>query len=750
MPHFIKQGSKTHLGHKSLFATSLVALLLSTGLATAQTASPGAPIVLDAVVIDGNNGREAEVERRFQAMPGGVNLVSQDDMPTSANLTLSRALEQVPGVVIQNFFGGNDQPRIQIRGSGLQQNPVERGILMLQNGLPLNRADGSYIVGLANPSQAQSIEAYRGYMANRIGATVLGGAINMVSPTGLSQQGASFTASGGSFGQYNLGGQFGFAKDNYDGFIQVDHSKRDGFRDYNASERTSISGNIGFRINDRVTTRFFAGYTDLDFDVAGPVNKTMLKKRPQTNWSGPTLTPNGAINPGPNVWRDRPKREATQYLIGNRTSFEMGAHLFDVAFSYSYSDDMFRFPVSAGVRQSKGGDFTALAHYAYSPDESKALPLFELSLLYATGSMERDYYLNQSGSKGAKFGANDLDSTTLSLFAGLNVPIAQKWTLSPSVSFAHATRDNDDRYDGVRRPTIAYNPRMPDRLLPNGAVAANDTSYKHSYSGWSPALALSYEISDEQTAYVAVSHNFEPPSQDDLIATINGTPNSSAGRPNPATPFVSYASFATPDLDAQKATTVEAGWRGRFDRFSFDLSSYYSWVDNELLSLRDVSGAPLGAVNADDTRHFGIDIGLGAQFTNQFSGRLAYTYQNFRFHDDALRGNNYLAGAPRHIINAMLQYQPIDEWIIQTNVRWLPSKTPVDNMNTLYNDAYAIVDLRSEYQINKNFRIFGEITNLFDKKYASSTIIADSARPDQAAFLPGDGRGFFAGIKASF
>lgn len=119
-------------------------------------------------------------------------MTKEDD----GNPTLSKALRQVPGVVVQDFFGGNDQPRIQIRGSGLQQNPVERGITVLQNGLPINRADGSYVVGLANPSQAETLEVYRGYVANRLGATVLGGALNFVSPTGSSAPGVRFTLSG--------------------------------------------------------------------------------------------------------------------------------------------------------------------------------------------------------------------------------------------------------------------------------------------------------------------------------------------------------------------------------------------------------------------------------------------------------------------------------------------------------------------------------------------------------------------------
>ena len=89
----------------------------------------------------------------------------------------------------------------------------------------------------------------------------------------------------------------------------------------------------------------------------------------------------------------------------------------------------------------------------------------------------------------------------------------------------------------------------------------------------------------------------------------------------------------------------------------------------------------------------------------------------------------------------MLQYQATDKWMIQGAVRWVPQETPVDNMNTLYADPYVVVDLRSEYRVNDTISIFGEITNLFNETYAASTLVVDQARPDQAAFLPGDGRG---------
>lgn len=738
-----------HHGRMLQLLTSTAIVLFGTGgLAAAQSASPGASIVLDPIVIN-SNGASA-LKERFNSLPGGVALVERSETPVTANETVSRALNSVPGVVVQNFFGGNDQPRIQIRGSGLQQNPVERGILMLQDGLPLNRADGSYAVGFANPSLAETIEVYRGYMANRLGATVLGGALNFVSPTGAQYQGVEGQVSGGSFGQAGVSARAGFKTDTLDGLFQADYTRRDGFRDYNSSERISVGGNVGFELSDNVKTRIFWGYTDLGFDVAGPLTKSQLESDARKVHTGPTVTPGGAINPGPNVVRDRPRREASQFLIGTRTTAEFDAHLIDVTMGYTYTDDMFRFPISAGIRETKGGDFTGVVRYAYGPDETALLPLFEATAQYSIGSANRNYYINQSGSQGAQFGENDLDASTLSLHAGFNVPLNDSITVSPAISYAHASRKNDDRYDLAMRPTIAYNPANPTMRLPNGAVPTTDTSYDRSYHAWSPSLGITYKPNDRNTFFAAVSRSFEPPTHDDLLATINGTPNSSAGRPNPGAPGAIADAFRTPDLDAQTATTVEAGWRSEMGRFAWDVTSYYSWVDNELLSLRDVTGASLGAINADDTRHFGVELGLTSQITDRISARIAYTYQDFRFHNDPVRGDNRLAGAPRQIINTVLNYEVNDRWSVQGAVQWVPEKTPVDNMNTLYSDPYAVVDLRTQVKISDNLSFFGEVTNVFNEKYASSTLIVDQARADQAAFLPGDGRGFFAGLKAKF
>lgn len=710
-------------------AFTLTAILAAgvSGMALAQSATPGSSTVLQTITVEGGkwNDNVEQARKRLQAIPGGVAVVSPQQEGGSVVPTVSEALASVPGVVVQRFFGGNDQPRIQIRGSGMQQNPVERGILVLRDGLPINRADGSYIVGLANPGQASLVEVYRGYTANRLGASVLGGAINFASPV---EKGTSVSAGGGSFGQADLSARTGFDTERFAAGLHFDVSRRDGYRVYNGSRRINVGGAIEAEISDNVTTRIFANYTDLGFDVAGPLTRAAMDADPEQ------VSPGPPASLGPNVLRDRPRREASQFLIGSRTSITLDDHLFDVGLGYTWTKDMFRFPVSSGVRRTEGGDVTGLLRYAWQPDASALLPLFEATAQYTRGSADRTYNINRAGTDGPAFSSNELDAATLSLSAGFNIPVTETITVSPSLSWTHATRDNEDLWRSATRPRLAFG--ASGAALSN--VTAADTSYDRSYSGWSPSLAASWRPDDSNMLFAALSRSFEPPTHDDLLGTTGGTPNASP------------TGFSTPDLDAQTATTVELGWRGNHSGWNFDATGYYAWVENELLSLRDSSGSLLSAFNADKTIHSGIELGVSGEVADGLTARLAYTFQNFRFRDDPLRGNNRLAGAPRHVIQAALKYALTEQWDIGAAVQWVPSKTPVDNMNTLYADPYAVFDVKTEYRINDGISVYGAVTNIFDKKYASSTLILDQATTSQAVFLPGDGRGFYAGIRTRF
>ncbi len=296
-------------------------------------------------------------------------------------------------MVVQEFFDGNAQPRLQIRGSGLQQSPTERGLLVLQAGMPLNRADGAYVVSLTAPGHAEALEVCRG----------------------------------------------------------------------------------------AASTRLFVTATDLSFEIPGPVAADALDKDPAGVHERPVIVGGLPISPGPNVLRDQPFREMTQILAGGRTTIDLGRHLWDFGLSASRTDGRFAFPISAGMLDTDSLDGTLSARYALRGDGP--LPLIEAAARWSIGTANRWHFLNLRGEAGAQFGENTLDSSTLALHAGANLPLAPGLTLSPGLGFTHATRDNVDLWTDATRPTVGYNPMMPGMRLPDGAVPTASTGYARSYSG---------------------------------------------------------------------------------------------------------------------------------------------------------------------------------------------------------------------------------------------------------------------------
>ncbi len=282
-------------------------------------------------------------------------------------------------------------------------------------------------------------------------------------------------------------------------------------------------------------------------------------------------------------------------------------------------------------------------------------------------------------------------------------------------------------------------------------MPAVSDSYDLEYAGWSPRLALTWKPNEAQTVWVALSRSFEPPTHDDLLATSGGTPFSGPGRPAPPMPTSMAAAFSTADLEAQEADTLEIGWRGRAKNgVEWDVTAYHSRVKNEILSLRDETASPRGLVNADRTIHNGLELGVSGYLSDTVSGRLSWNYQDFRFDDDPIRGNNRLGGAPRHVLNASVAWEATDSMTLFGSAKWAPEETPVDNMNTLFANPYFVADLRAEHALNDTAMIQAGITNLFDETYASSTLVVDTAREDQAAFITGEGRAFYIGAAFEF
>ena len=220
-----------------------------------------------------------EARDELRKIAGGINLVELDKLP-ARQATLQDALGFEPGVMMQSFFGGNDQPRLNIRGSGVQSNPVNRGVQLLYDGLPINASDGSFVIGFLDPKSANMISVYRGANGLRYGATTLGGAINMMARNGTNSQSA-IRAEYGSDNRLGASLQLAGQEKTWDYFLSAGSDSYDGYRHHSESERSNFSGNFGYAFSNNIYNRTYINYSDNTFEIPFVVPKARALADPK-------------------------------------------------------------------------------------------------------------------------------------------------------------------------------------------------------------------------------------------------------------------------------------------------------------------------------------------------------------------------------------------------------------------------------------------------------------------------------------
>ena len=199
-------------------------------------------------------------QNKLNQTAGATNLVVPDQENRLS--TLQDALDYQPGIIIQNFFGGIDQPRLNIRGSGVQSTPLSRGVLLLQDGLPINDADGDFHISTLDMRDARLISIYRGANNSHPQSNSLGGELNFISFTGKDDNGTA-RYEYGAFGRQATQIALGNSSESYgiDGRLSLSYDHFDGYRHHSTSQHKTARANFGFT-SDNVENRTWLSWTD--------------------------------------------------------------------------------------------------------------------------------------------------------------------------------------------------------------------------------------------------------------------------------------------------------------------------------------------------------------------------------------------------------------------------------------------------------------------------------------------------------
>ncbi len=323
------------------------------------------------------------------------------------------------------------------------------------------------------------------------------------------------------------------------------------------------------------------------------------------------------------------------------------------------------------------------------------------------GFVDDNRFVNVAGNRGARTAAGKTTSTNVDVYAEDRHEVRSRLSLSLGVQASFARRDFDDDF------------------LANG-----DQTDQQDFDGVSPKLGILFQASPDVALFANLSRSFEPPTFGELV-NVGGD--------------------GLLKLEAQTADTLEVGSRGASGVFSWDLALYRARVSDELLSLNDAVGNPLGTINAGRTLHSGAEVGLQARFALPASVALAvrqvYNWSRFEFDGDPTFGDNTLAGVPEHFLRTEVLFER-GGFYGGPNLESVLNRYPVDHANTLFADPYTLVGLKLGYRTASGLAGFVEGRNLTDETYAATTgVIPDARGRDSAQFLPGDGASVYAGLE---
>ena len=610
--------------------------------------------------------------------PGGVAIVPAAAYRNStvAN-TIKDILDYVPGVFAQPKWG--DDTRLSIRGSGLSRNFHLRGVQLYMDGIPINTADGYGDFQEIDPTAYKYVEVYKGANALQFGANSLGGAINFVMPTGRDPFPNGASVDIGAFGFKRLQANAGGANGPWDGFVTASTQASDGFRDHSFGSATRVSGNVGYQFSPDAETRFYFNANEVRQRIPGGVTKQSALTNPEA--AAPVNVANDWQR---NIDTVRLANKTTIRL--DNTKIEFGAfgvdrHLMHPIFQwldYSYKDY---------------GGFAKVTDDRFIGGFRNRL-VAGVNVL--NGSIDNQQFANLGGQKGALLSSSIDRSKNTSLYVEDSFYFLPNVAAIAGTQFLYATRNRQDRFlsDGD-----AFRGDRVQDLVAEGR----------------PALECRSDLAG-------------------VSATSRAAPRCrvlAKARPGRAYPFIPFTS-----IRPQIATTYEIGTRMKRPDYAWELTAYRANIRNELQCLYSAFGN-CNVTNADRTIHQGIEAGAGAAiFRGIFNNgpapdklwlNLAYTFNDFRFDNDATFGNNLLPGAPRHYLRAELLYKNPTGFYFGPNVEWVPQAYFVDSANTLKTEAYALLGLKAGFDNGGPVSAYIEGRNLLNKAYIASTSIINQA-----------------------
>lgn len=675
---------------RRLPAFAVIATAGAVGVSPATAGEAGAASTLQTVVVTASHIESALAEERA-ATPGAVTLLDAETFHERTVTQLADALRYVPGVWAESY-NGNDDVFYSSRGSNLDATDYDKnGIKFMVDGLPVSAADGNNHNRALDPLNAHQVTVAHGANALAYGASTLGGAIDITSPTALNTAPLSVGLSGGSFGQWGARATLGGVSGPLDGLFTVETQQRDGYRRHSSQDRRNVHANLGWQASEQISTRFFASWSDYQAELPRELSRAQFLADPR---QGRADAIEGRHGKDVRAWRLAAKTTVTQFAGGQLefgVSHEQQAlyhpivstPFFSLLIDTDHQDTgaMLRFQRDAGAHGLLFG-----ANYGFSK--------------VTGGNFE-----NAGGQRGALMWASDDDASSVELFALDRWRFAPRWTLVYGAQYVAALRDA-------------------------GGLAG-------SYDAFNPRLGLIFDLGADSQWYASASRIYEAPTTFELVDQATGGSN---------------VLDAMHGVVVESGLRGSGGRDGR--RFTWDLTAYYTALRDEILAVEDPAAPGTGlSANIDRSTHAGLEALLGASLplgdgAHRIEPLLSATFNAFSFDSHATWGNNRLPAAPRWFARGELMYRHVSGLAAGPTFD-LVGRRYADFANTYGIGSHGLLGARASYT-SDHWELFAEGRNLLDRKYIATVVVQAAATPDAQVLFPGAPRSVYVGARYRF
>ena len=659
--------------------------------------------------IDSTNNGTVLQEVRISSMhindslmntPAAIGILSEKNLQNNNHSDISTEMNTLAGVFMQT--SNLTTNRISIRGIGARTPYGTNKIRAFYGSIPLTSGDSETTIEDIDIENISQIEVVKGPLSSVYGAG-LGGAI-VISPKTSEKIGNQATIST-TYGSFNIiKNSINYSGATKSSSINLNYHKlqTDGWRDNSAYNREGItlSGELLRKKNSKMT--YFSNYTWLKAFIPSSIDKKTFDENPKaaaTTWAAAKgyKQYESVLGGLAYDWKISDHIEnSTSVFVNYKDNYE--PRPFDILAQYTFA---------SGARTQFSG------HFKIGKVQSRFIAGAEyFNDRYSGRTLQNGYKINNDlGSlEGDLLTANNQTRKFYNAFAQLRLEFSPQFELQTGLNVNQTSFKLEAVHPETNQQQYKYNPI------------------------WAPQVSVLYKPDRLKTIYISISRGFSLPIVEETL-TATGAIN--------------------PEIKPESGYNYEIGGKFYFLNKSLytEIAAYRMEITDLLVAERIGDDQYVG-VNAGKTLHEGIELSANYSWILKYltlKPYIAASIGNYKFVEFNDRGGDFsgnkLTGVPANKVNLGARLETRFGWYLSSDYLFV-DQVPLNDDNTVYSDAYKILNFKSGYIFTifnqLNAEVSGGINNILNEKYASLIL------PNATGFGNAQPRFYYPGLPVNY